>query len=177
MQDCVILNVLTMEIIQSCTKPLSHRYDNKANLRDLIAATGLVFLLKIAFKSSIFQPVWPENLMDDLEKQLGTSSMLLQALCIISRPSVNWNWSYRTSGNAQFRSKSAIFVPCEVNLMDGLEKPIGHLFYVTSSFVHHFKAIGEFKLELQFGNAQFKSKLTIFCPAWPGNLTDNLGKW
>ena len=32
-------------------------------------------------------------------------------------------------------------------------KTIGHLFYATSSFVHHFLAIGEFKLELQSGNA------------------------
>ena len=29
--------------------------------------------------------------------------------------------------------------------------------------MHHFKAIGEFKLELQSGNAQFGSKLMIFC--------------
>ena len=34
-------------------------------------------------------------------------------------------------------------------------KPLGHLFYATLSFVHHFKAIGEFKLKLQPGNAQF----------------------
>ena len=32
-------------------------------------------------------------------------------------------------------------------------KTIGHLFYATSSFVHHFVAIGEYKLELQSGNA------------------------
>ena len=32
--------------------------------------------------------------MYDLEKQLGTSSMLLQALCIISYPLVNLNLSY-----------------------------------------------------------------------------------
>ena len=31
-------------------------------------------------------------------------------------------------------------------------KTIGHLFYATSSFVQHFIAIGEFKLELQSGN-------------------------
>ena len=31
-------------------------------------------------------------------------------------------------------------------------KTIGHLFYATSSFVHHFVAIDEFKLELQSGN-------------------------
>ena len=35
-------------------------------------------------------------------------------------------------------------------------KTIGHLFYTRSSFVHRFKAMGEFKLELQSGkNQQF----------------------
>ena len=34
-------------------------------------------------------------------------------------------------------------------------KTTGHLFYATSGFMHHFVAIGEFKLELQSGNAQF----------------------
>ena len=32
-------------------------------------------------------------------------------------------------------------------------KTIGHLFYATSSFMHYFLAFGEFKLELQSGNA------------------------
>ena len=45
-----------------------------------------------------------------------------------------------------------------------------------SSFVHYFKAICDFKLELQSGNAQFGSKLAIFCPVWPWNLTDDLEK-
>ena len=39
---------------------------------------------------------------------------------------------------------------------------MGQIFYSTSNFVHHFIAIGEFKLELQSGNAQFRSKLMIF---------------
>ena len=55
-------------------------------------------------------------------------------------------------------------------------KTKGHLFYTTSSFVHHLEAMGECKLELQTGNAQFGSKLTIFCPVWPWNLTDDFGK-
>ena len=54
-------------------------------------------------------------------------------------------------------------------------KIMGHLFYTTSSSVHHFKAIGEFKLELQSGNAQFGLKSAIF-PLWPWNLTDDLEK-
>ena len=41
-------------------------------------------------------------------------------------------------------------------------KTIGHLYYATSSFVHHFVAIGDFKLELQSGNAQFGSNLAMF---------------
>ena len=54
---------------------------------------------------------------------------------------------------------------------------IGHLFYATSSyFVHHFVAIGEFKLELSSGNPQFGSKSTIFLAVWPWNLTDDLEK-
>ena len=40
-------------------------------------------------------------------------------------------------------------------------KTIGHLFYATSSFVPHFIPIGEFKLELQSGNAQSGSNSTI----------------
>ena len=55
-------------------------------------------------------------------------------------------------------------------------KTIGHLFYATSSFVHHFVAIGDFKLELQSGNAQFGSNATIFRAVWPWNLTDDLEK-
>ena len=55
-------------------------------------------------------------------------------------------------------------------------KIIKHLFYTTSSLVHHFIAICEFKMELQSGNAQFWSKLAIFGPTWPWNLTDDLEK-
>ena len=58
------------------------------------------------------------------------------------------------------------------NLMDDIAKAIGHLFYTLSSFVHHFIAISELKLELQSGNAQFGLKSVIFCPVWPWNLTN-----
>ena len=55
-------------------------------------------------------------------------------------------------------------------------KTIGHLFYANTSFVHHFVAIGEYKLELQSGNAQARSNSTIFRAVWPWNLTDDLEK-
>ena len=56
-------------------------------------------------------------------------------------------------------------------------KTIGHLFYTTSSLVQHFVPIGEFKLELQSGNAQSGSNSTIFWAVWPWNLTDDLEIW
>ena len=51
-------------------------------------------------------------------------------------------------------------------------KTIGHLFYTTLSFVHHFKAIGEFKFELQSGNFQVKIGNILCCvtlkfDGWP----------
>ena len=55
-------------------------------------------------------------------------------------------------------------------------KTIGHLYCATSSSMHHFVAIGELKLELQSGNAQFGSKSTIFLAVWPCNLTYDLEK-
>ena len=155
--------------------------------------------------------------------------MLLQALCIISYPLVNSNWSYSPEmlnlGQIQrflepcdleiwrmilknnrvpllcyfklcaaFRShwwtQTGVTVrerPIWVKFDDFQSrvtlkfdrwpwKTIGHLFYATSSFVQHFIAIGEFKLELQSGNAQSGSNLTIISAVWPWNLTDDLEK-
>ena len=55
-------------------------------------------------------------------------------------------------------------------------KTIGHLSFAVSSFVQHFIAIGEFKLELQSANAHFGSNSTIFRAMWPWNLTYDLEK-
>ena len=98
---------------KSCWSNLHALKDNKANMRDLIAATGLV-ITQIGFKSSIFSP-------------------------------------------------------CDLEIWWMTSKIIGHLFYTTSSFLHHFKSIRELKLELQSGNSQFQSKSASFCPGWPWN--------
>ena len=47
---------------------------------------------------------------------------------------------------------------------------IGHLFYTTSSFVHHFKAIGDLKLELQSCWSKLMislSHVTMKLDRWP----------
>ena len=57
--------------------------------------TGVTFRKRLIWvKIDDFLAVSPCSLTDDLEKQTGTPSMLLQALCIIWQPLVNSNWSY-----------------------------------------------------------------------------------
>ena len=51
-------------------------------------------------------------------------------------------------------------------------KTLGHLFYATSSFVHHFIATSQFNLELQSGNAKFGSKSAIF-----SRVTSKFDRW
>ena len=81
------------------------------------------------------------------------------------------------SGNTQFGTKSVMFLSRATLKFDRWPwKTIGHLFYVASSFVHHFIAISEYKLELQSGNTQFGSKSTIFLAVSPWTLTDDLDK-
>ena len=129
-------------------------------------------LIWIAFKSSIFLPVRPGNLMDDIDKPQGTSFMPRQDFCIISKPLVNSNWSYSLE-MPKTGSKSATFLSRVTLKFDGWTN--GYLLYATSSSVHHFVANNEFELELQYGNVQFRYKSSIFFSHvghW--NLTDDL---
>ena len=91
-------NILFSSKLQLIDCYLYQNQSNKANLRDLIAATGLVIS----------------------------------------------NWIQIVNFSALVTVKFDGW-PC---------KTIGHLFYATSSFVHLFVPIGEFKLKLQSGNAQ-----------------------
>ena len=88
------------------------------------------------------------------------------------------------SRKAQFGSKLVIFLSWVTLKIDVWPwKTIGHLFYTTSSFVHHFKSIGEVKLELQPGNAQvgddfwwwfFLSCVTLKIDIWPWKTIGHL---
>ena len=118
---------------------------------------------------AIFCQVWPWNLRNDLGKQYGTSSILHQTLCIISKPWVNSNWSY--SLETPNSGKNWRFLSHVTFKFDRWPwKTIGHLFCVASSYVRHFISISEFKLELQSGNSQFGSKSRIILAVWPWTL-------
>ena len=88
-----------------------------------------------------------------------------------------WSQTWVTVRKRSIRVKIGDFLSRVTLKFDGWPwKTIGHLFCTILSCVHHFKAMGEFNLELQSGNARFGSKAAIFCPAWPWNLTDDLEK-
>ena len=168
-------------------------------------------LTQTGFKSSIFQPMWHWNLMDDLKNNRAPLLYYIK-LCA----SFQNHWWIQTGVTVQKRSirvkNDDLFVsrdleiwwmtlknnrapllyyvkPCASFQSHGLNqigvtvrkrpipvkigdclsrvtlkcegwswKTIGHLFYTTSNFVHHFKD----KLELQSRNAQFTSKSAIF---------------
>ena len=75
--------------------------------------------------------------------------------------------SNRPSNLSQIAFNLSIYQPMgSWNLMDGIKKTRGHLFYTTSSFVNHLKSIANFILEIQSGNAQFGSKSAIFVPCY-----------
>ena len=111
---------------------------------------------------TLFRAVWPWNLMDDLEQ--GKSEGFESCYWPIVRKRPIW-----------FKIVDVLY---RVTLkFDGWPwKMIGHLSFAVSSFVQHFIVIGEFKLELQSGNAQFASNSMIFRAVWPWNLTDDLEK-
>ena len=145
---------------------------NKANLRDLIAATALVIFLKLDSNHRFFSPcdleIWPMTFRNNRAPLLCYFK-----LCAPFVPIGEFKLELQ-SGKAQSGSNSTLFrAMWPWNLTYDLKK-IGHLFYATSSYVHHFVAIGEFKLELQSGNAQvgsnsmnFKSRATSKFDGWP----------
>ena len=147
---------------------------NKANLRDLIAATGLVVLLKLDLNRRFFSP-------SDLEIWWMTQKNRAPLLCYFKLcASFRSHWWIQTGVTVR---KCLIWVKMDgffsrVTLkFDGWpSKTIGHLFYATSSFVHHFVAVGEIKRELESGKAQFGSNVTLFRAVWPLHLTDDLEK-
>ena len=132
---------------------------------------------KFGCKSVIIFQVWPWNLIDDLENNRA-SLLCYFKLCA----SFHSHRSVRTEVTVwkrQFRSKSTFFLSCVNFKFDWWPcKTTGHLFFATSSIVHHFIAISELKLELQSGNALFRWKSAIFFTCdleiWQMTLKNNM---
>ena len=148
---------------------------NNANLRDLIAVTGLIILLKLDSNLRFFSlcdfEIWRMTY-----KNNGASLLYHIKLCA----SFHSHQRIQTGVTGWKRPiwvKIDDFMSCvTLQFNRWLWKTIGHLFYATSSFVHHFVAVGEFKLEKQSENSQFVLKSANICAVWPWNFTDNLKK-
>ena len=119
---------------------------NKANLRALIAVTSLNFCLKLDSNHSFFGPcdlqIWWMT-----SKNNRTPLLYYIKLCA----SFQTHWWIQTAVTVQKCSnwvRIGDFLSCVTLKFDGWPwQTIGHLLYATSSFVNHFKAINEFKLE------------------------------
>ena len=104
---------------------------------------------------------WPWNLTDDLQN--NRSPVLCHFKLCVSFRCHRWIQTGVTVRKRPIWVKIDNFWSRVTLKFDGWPwKTIGHLFYATSSFVHHFVAIGEIKLELLSGNAQYGSNSTIF---------------
>ena len=110
----------------------------------------------------VFCPTWPWNVMDDLDKKNRTPLLYYIKLCA-SFQSHGWFQTGVIVRKRSIRVKIGNFLSrVTVKYDGGPWKTTGHLSNAVSSLVHYFIAIGEFKLEIQSGNAQFRSNLTIF---------------
>ena len=148
------------------------RNANKANLRDFIAATGLVILLKLDSNHRLFAARvtlkfdgWPRKTIGHLLEATSSFVHYLKAIRFKLESQ---------SGIAQFRSKFAFSNHATLKFDGWLWKTIGYLVCATSHFVYDFITMSQLKLELQSGNAEFGSKSVIFCPVWPWNFTYDL---
>ena len=136
---------------------------NKANLRDLIAATGLVILLKFDPIHRFFSPcdleIWCMTLKNN------RAPLLYYIKLCVSFQIHRWIQTKVTVRKRSIRVKIGDFLSCVTLKFDGWPwKTIEHLFYMTISLVHHFIPIGEFKFQLQSGNAQFGQNWRFFEP-------------
>ena len=131
---------------------------NKSNLRDLIAATGLVILLKLesnhlfSAHMTLICDGWPWK---TIGQHFYAMSSLVHNFKVIDE--------FKLELTVQKRPIWELFLSHVTLRFDGWPwKTIGHLFYATSSFSLHFEAISEFKLEILFSKLSIQVKIGDF---------------
>ena len=117
---------------------------------------------------------------DDLGKQKGTSSILHQALCIISNPLVNSNWSYspETLNSGQNRQ---VFVPCDLQIwwmtLENNRSPLLCCFKLCASFHSHQwtqTGVTVRKCPIWVKIDDFFSRVTLQFHGWPWKTIGHL---
>ena len=127
----------------------------------------IVILLKLDSKHWFFSP-HDRGIIDGLpRKTLGHIFYAIPSFVHYFKASSEFKLELHVQpGNAQFRSKLAIFflshVTFEISQVNLKNNTASDLCYFKRWCITDFIAIGHFKLELQSGNAQFRSKSVIF---------------
>ena len=122
------------------------------------------------FLKYLYLEIWPWK---SQAKVMG-SKVISQMIADEQGKSTGAESSDRPSNLTQTGFKLSIFGQCDLEIDGWPRKTTGHLFYTISNIVHHFKAIGEFKLELQSGKAQFGSCVTLKFDGWPWKTIGHL---
>ena len=157
------LSLLSQNILLSAPEEITLNCWEQGKSEGFDSCDRPSYLAQIWSKSSIFQPCHLKIWWMTLENNRATLLYYIK-LCA-SFQIHRWIETEVTVRKHSIWVKIGDFLSCVTLKFDGWPwKTIGHLFYTTPSFVHHFNSIGEFKLELQSGNAQFGSKSAIFCP-------------
>ena len=128
---------------------------NMAILRGLIAATGLLILLKSDPNCRFFRFVrsfrcYAPGMYVSYQSHLWIQIGVIVWICL---------------NRSQILNLSIVWT---CNLLDDPEKTIWHLFHAPKSHVSNFIAIREFKLEITSGNAQIRAKSSsLKFDGWP----------
>ena len=148
---------------------------NKANGRDLIAATGLVISLKLDSNYRFFS-------VCDLEIYWMTSknsrAPLLYYIYLCGSSQIHRQiQTYVTIRKRSIRSKSVIFfVPCKLEIwrmtMKNDRAPLLCYFKLSASFRSHWCI----QTEATVRKRSIWVKIDGFLALWPWNLTDNIAK-
>ena len=145
---------------------------NKANLRDLVGANGLVNLLKLHSNLWFFGPCDLEIWWTAL-KNNRAPLLYYDKLCTWFQ-SHSWIQTGLQSGNAQFGSKSTIFCPVRPrNLADELENnrtPLPCYFKLCASFWGHWwiqTGVTVRKRSIRVKIINFLSLATLKFDGWP----------
>ena len=135
-------------------------YLNKAYLRDLIAATGLIILLKLDWNQRLFSPF-------DLEIWQMTSKVIGQLSFTTS--SFVHHFKSISAFRHELQSGNPLnwrFLSLVTLRFDGwIWKRIVHLFYTASSFVHQFKVCEwVIKFNSLSGNSRQRGPCSLYKP-------------
>ena len=128
---------------------------NNANLKDLIAATGLAILLKLD-SNRRFVSLCDLEISSWMTSKNNNAPILYYIKLCASFQSHGWIPPGVTVQKHSIRVKIGDFLSRVTLKFDGWPwKKRGH--FSILHFMHHFVAIGEFKLESQSRNAQIGS--------------------